>query len=165
MKKKNNYLKYRGFFSIHLSTSLGACSLPSLESFSTGIELSPSMLVVAQSVVLVTMVAGLISLLAIVIPGLTIIWISALIYGLLTGFTTISIILFVLITALMLFGNVVDQLLMSAKAKNSGASLFKHFSLNRSCVHIQHPISTLRRINRCHGCVNDHGNHTLERLA
>ena len=127
MKKKNNYLKYRGLLSILLSISLSACSLPGLESFSTGIGLSPSMLTVAQGVVLLTMIAGLISLLAIVIPGLTIIWISALIYGLLTGFNTISIILFVLITVLMLFGNVVDQLLMSAKAKNSGASCLSIF--------------------------------------
>ena len=113
--------------SIFLSTSLSACSLPSLESFSTGIELSPSMLFVAQSVVLLTMVAGLISLLTIVIPGLTIIWISALIYGLLTEFNTISTILFILITTLMLIGNVIDQLLMNAKAKNSGASCLSIF--------------------------------------
>jgi len=85
------------------------------------------MLTVVQGIVLLTMIAGLTSLLAIVIPGLTIIWISALIYGLLTGFDTIAIILFVLITVLMLFGNVVDQLLMSAKAKNSGASCLSIF--------------------------------------
>jgi uncharacterized protein YqgC (DUF456 family) len=85
------------------------------------------MIVGAQIVVLLAMIAGLISLLAVVIPGLTIIWISALIYGLLTGFNTISSILFILITALMLLGNVIDQLLMGAKAKKSGASWLSIF--------------------------------------
>ena len=127
MKKKINILKYRGLFSAVLLTSLSACSLPSLESLPSGIGLSPSMMVITQSVVLLTMAAGLISLLAVVIPGLTIIWISALIFGLLTGFDTVSIILFGLITTLMLFGNVIDQLLMSVKAKNSGASCLSIF--------------------------------------
>ena len=68
------------------------------------------------------MSAGLVSLFTFIIPGLTIIWLSALAYGLLTGFTLVSIIFFVLITLLMIFGNMVDQLLMGAKAKQSGAS-------------------------------------------
>ncbi len=127
MKKKNNNLKYRGLLIILLSTLLNGCSLSRPESFSTGIGLSPSMMVVAQGVVLFTMIAGLISLLAVIIPGLTIIWISALIYGLLTGFNNISSILFALITALMLFGNVIDQLMMGVKVKNSGASWLSIF--------------------------------------
>jgi len=85
------------------------------------------MLAAAQIVILFTMVAGLISLLSVIIPGLTIIWISALIYGLLTGFTTVPIILFILITVLMLIGNVVDQFMMGTKAKNSGASWLSIF--------------------------------------
>lgn len=68
------------------------------------------------------MILGLVGLFFVIIPGLTIIWISALIYGILTGFDTLAIILFVLISALMLLGNVLDQLLMGAKAKKSGAS-------------------------------------------
>ena len=119
---RRNNIKFRGLLSILQLTALSACSLPDLESFSTGIGLSSSMLVATQIVILFTMIAGLISLLAVIIPGLTIIWISALIYGLLTGFTTIPSILFILITVLMLIGNVVDQLMMSAKAKKSGAS-------------------------------------------
>ncbi len=127
MKTRRNNIKFRGFFSILLLTSLNACSLPDLKSFSTGIELSPSMLAAAQIVILLTMLAGLISLLAVIIPGLTIIWISALIYGLLTGFTTVPSILFIFITVLMLIGNVVDQLMMSTKAKKSGASWLSIF--------------------------------------
>jgi len=81
----------------------------------------------AQVIILVTMIAGLISLLTFIIPGLTIIWISALIYGLLTGFNTISSILFILITILMLSGNVIDQFIMGARAKKSGASWLSVF--------------------------------------
>jgi len=127
LKKRINNLKYRGILSILLLTSLNACSIPSLESFSTGIGLSQTMMAVTQGVVLITMIAGLISLLTFVIPGLTIIWISALIYGLLTGFNTLSSILFALITVLMLLGNVIDQFLMGVRAKNSGASWLSIF--------------------------------------
>jgi uncharacterized protein YqgC (DUF456 family) len=87
-----------------------------------GTELSPAALVVVQVVIAAIMSAGLVSLFTFVIPGLTIIWLSALAYGLLTGFTLASGICFALITLLMIFGNVVDQLLMGSKAKQSGAS-------------------------------------------
>ena len=87
-----------------------------------GAELSPAALTVVQLVIAAVMSAGLVSLFTFVIPGLTIIWLSALAYGLLTGFNLASGICFALITLLMIFGNVVDQLLMGAKAKQSGAS-------------------------------------------
>lgn len=85
------------------------------------------MLAIVQGLVLFMMILGLISLLLLIFPGLTIIWISALAYGLLTGFTTLSGILFVLITALMLVGNMTDQLVMGTKAKHSGASWLSIF--------------------------------------
>ena len=75
-----------------------------------------------QIVIAAVMTTGLVSLFTFVIPGLTIIWLSALAYGLLTGFTVFSIICFVIISLLMIFGNMVDQLVMGAKAKQSGAS-------------------------------------------
>jgi hypothetical protein len=78
--------------------------------------------VAVQIVIAAVMTTGLVSLFTFVIPGLTIIWLSALAYGLLTGFTVFSIICFVIITLLMIFGNMVDQLFMGAKAKQSGAS-------------------------------------------
>jgi uncharacterized protein len=87
-----------------------------------GVELSPTALVAAQLVVAAVMFAGLLSLFTFIIPGLTIIWLSALAYGLLTGFTTTSIIYFTFITLLMIFGNFVDQLLMGVRARQSGAS-------------------------------------------
>jgi len=124
--RRNNIFR-KGSLSILLLTGLSACSLPDFDLLSADIELSLSMLAAAQIVILFTMVAGLISLLSVIIPGLTIIWISALIYGLLTGFTTVPIILFILITVLMLIGNVVDQFMMGTKAKNSGASWLSIF--------------------------------------
>lgn len=87
-----------------------------------GVSLSPAVLAIAQIVVAAVMSAGLVSLFTLVIPGLTIIWLSALAYGVLTGFTLASGIFFILISVLMIFGNVVDQLLMGAKARRSGAS-------------------------------------------
>lgn len=68
------------------------------------------------------MVAGLFSLFLFVIPGLTIIWLVALAYGLLTGIDLTSGIIFLVMTVLMAFGNIVDQLFMGVKAKKSGAS-------------------------------------------
>jgi len=71
---------------------------------------------------LIAMIAGLLSLLTLVIPGLTIIWISALVYALAVGFDTITIIAFVIMTILMVFGNLVDQLVMGSRARKSGAA-------------------------------------------
>lgn len=73
-------------------------------------------------VVLIVMVLGLFSLVIPFIPGLTIIWVAALVYGLIDGFNLTAAILFGVITLLMLFGSVVDNLLMGAGAKQSGAS-------------------------------------------
>ncbi|NMB68666.1 MAG: DUF456 domain-containing protein [Chloroflexi bacterium] len=73
-------------------------------------------------VVLVVMVFGMFSLVIPFVPGLTIVWVAALVYGLLEGFNLTGGILFGVITALMLFGSVVDNLLMGAGAKQSGAS-------------------------------------------
>jgi uncharacterized protein YqgC (DUF456 family) len=87
-----------------------------------GVNLPPAILPILQIVIAVVMSTGLISLFTFVIPGLTIIWLCTLTYGLLTGFTLASSVFFILITVLMIFGNVVDQLLMGAKAKQSGAS-------------------------------------------
>ena len=55
-----------------------------------GKELPQAVLVAVQIVTAAVMTTGLISLFTFVIPGLTIIWLSALAYGLLTGFTACS---------------------------------------------------------------------------
>lgn len=105
-----------------LLLALTGCAEIENPAFVQSIELSPAMLTILQAVVALLMVAGLFSLLLLVIPGLTIIWLSALVYGLLTGFDLTSGIIFAIITLLMVFGNILDQLFMGARAKKSGAS-------------------------------------------
>jgi len=106
-----------------LSWMLTACASGAGNSnFLGGIDMSAGVLLTVQIVVLAVMLLGLFSLLIVIIPGLTIIWLAALVYGLLTGFDLTSGLIFLGITLLMIFGNVVDQLLMGARAKKSGAS-------------------------------------------
>ena len=57
-----------------------------------------------------------------VLPGLVIIWLAALVYGLVTGFSTVGIVISIIITALMIFGSLVDNILMGASASKTGAS-------------------------------------------
>ncbi len=75
-----------------------------------------------QAIALAVMLFGLFSVFIQVLPGPLIIWIPTLVYGLLTGFNLASGILFALITLLMLFGSVVDNLIMGKKAREQGAS-------------------------------------------
>lgn len=108
--------------SLTLAGLLTACASSAGSSTFSGIALSEGVQLTVQIVVLVVMLAGLFSLLAVIIPGLTIIWLAALIYGLLTGFNQTSGLIFLAISLLMIFGNMVDQILMGARAKKSGAS-------------------------------------------
>lgn len=73
-------------------------------------------------VLAVVMGIGLFGLLFYIIPGLTIIWLAILAYGIVTGFTLPSGILFAVITLLMLGGNLVDNLFMGKEALKTGAS-------------------------------------------
>lgn len=70
----------------------------------------------------VIMGVGLLGLLFYIIPGLTIIWLAVLVYAIVTGFTVPTAILFGIITLLMVGGNLIDNLLMGAEAKKTGAS-------------------------------------------
>src|SRR3990172_851050 len=71
---------------------------------------------------LVFMLVGLVGLIIPVFPGIVVIWLAALVYGLVTGFETLGTVLFVLITLLMLVGAVIDNILMAALARQGGAS-------------------------------------------
>lgn len=70
----------------------------------------------------VIMGIGLLGLLFYIIPGLTIIWLAVLVYGIVAGFNLWSGIVFGIITLLMIGGNLIDNLLMGAEAKKTGAS-------------------------------------------
>jgi uncharacterized protein YqgC (DUF456 family) len=68
------------------------------------------------------MLAGLIGLLIPIFPGITVMWLAALVYGIVTGVSTAGIVMFVLISLLALGGTLVDNLLMGAGARKGGAS-------------------------------------------
>ena len=74
------------------------------------------------ALVLVVMVFGLLGLLTTIIPGLVIIWLAALTYGLVHGFDLNGYILFGIITLLMIGGSVVDNIFMGSHARQGGAS-------------------------------------------
>lgn len=70
----------------------------------------------------IIMLVGLFGLVIPVFPGVVIMWLAALGYGLITGFHTLGIILFVIITLLMLAGVTVDNVMMGMGARKGGAS-------------------------------------------
>ena len=70
----------------------------------------------------ITLTAMLVGLLVIpFLPGLVIIWVAALGYGLAAGFGTLGWIMFAILTVLMLAGTVVDNVLMGTSAHKEGA--------------------------------------------
>jgi len=72
-----------------------------------------------KSITLTVMLAGLLVLP--LLPGLVIIWLAALGYGLVAGFATLGWIMFALLTVLMIGGSVVDNVLMGRSAHKEGA--------------------------------------------
>jgi uncharacterized protein YqgC (DUF456 family) len=73
-------------------------------------------------VVQLLMLVGLFGLMVPVFPGLVVMWVAGLIYGLIAGFGTAGIIIFIVITLLVIAGSVVDNLMMGAGARKGGAS-------------------------------------------
>jgi len=68
------------------------------------------------------MLVGLFGLIVPVFPGIIIMWLAALGYGITTGFSTAGIVIFVILTLLMISGTLVDNVLMGAGARKGGAS-------------------------------------------
>lgn len=73
-------------------------------------------------IALLFMLVGLFGLIVPIFPGLVIIWLAALIFGFIHGFTTLGWALLAAITILMIIGNTIDGILMGAKALEYGAS-------------------------------------------
>ena len=71
---------------------------------------------------LVIMLVGLFGLIVPIFPGIAVIWLAALGYGVTTGFTTLGWVLFTVITVLFIIGAVIDNVLMNAKAYKAGAA-------------------------------------------
>jgi uncharacterized protein YqgC (DUF456 family) len=74
---------------------------------------------VARGIAIVMMAVGL--LVIPILPGLVIIWVAALGYGIAAGFGALGWIMFTLISLLMVGGSVLDNVLMGAKAHKEGA--------------------------------------------
>ena len=74
---------------------------------------------IGESLTLVLMLGGLLVLP--VLPGLVIIWIVALGYGLIAGFGTLGWIMFAIMIVLMISGSVIDNILMGTQAHKEGA--------------------------------------------
>jgi len=75
-----------------------------------------------ESLTLSLLIAGTVGLIIPVFPGLVVNWLAILIYGIVSGFGVKGWIIFVLVTILMIFGNMIDNIMMSRKARESGAS-------------------------------------------
>jgi uncharacterized protein YqgC (DUF456 family) len=73
----------------------------------------------ARGITLVMMAVGL--LVIPILPGLVIIWVSAIGYGFMAGFSTLGWIMLALITILMAGGSILDNVLMGAQAHKEGA--------------------------------------------
>ncbi len=77
--------------------------------------------VAVKAITLTVMLIGLFGLAVPIVPGLVIMWLGALGYGIFAGFGTLGWIMFALITIFMIVGSVVDNLLMGKKAVDTGA--------------------------------------------
>lgn len=77
---------------------------------------------IVNTLVFFLMAVGLFGSLLPFVPGLLIIWLSALGYGVLQGFGTLGWWIFAIMTVLMVVGSLADNLLMGAGAKQGGAS-------------------------------------------
>lgn len=69
-----------------------------------------------------TMLVGLFGLIVPIFPGNVVMWLAALVYGLVFGFGRLGAVLFAVITFLMFIAVVADNFLMGAKAREKGAA-------------------------------------------
>ena len=76
----------------------------------------------SSALILVVMLVGLFGLIVPIFPGELIIWIAALLYGLINGFTGWGLFLFILITVFAIGGSLADNVLMGTQARKAGAS-------------------------------------------
>ena len=83
--------------------------------------MEPGLELIFSLIILAGMLVTLCGLIVPVFPGLIVIWTLALLYGILSGFGMLGVVLFVIITALAILGEISDNLLMSRKARQEGA--------------------------------------------
>lgn len=78
--------------------------------------------VIVNVLIAATMLVGLFGLIIPIFPGNMVMWIAALIFGLINGFGAKGGILFIFITLLTIAAMLGDNVLMGAKAREKGAS-------------------------------------------
>lgn len=82
-------------------------------------------LILLQAATGTIMLISLFGLIVPIYPGLTVIWVASLLYGILVGFKAlgwVSWLIFGILTVLMIFGNVIDNVITAKKSYDSGAS-------------------------------------------
>ena len=83
--------------------------------------MDPRLELLINLIILAGMLVSLCGLIVPIFPGLIIIWLLALLYGIVAGFGTLGAVLFVIITALAILGEISDNVLMSRRARQEGA--------------------------------------------
>ncbi len=83
--------------------------------------MEPWVAITFKLIVLSGMLLGLIGLIVPVFPGITVIWVLALVHGLIFGFARFGGLLFAVITLLAVAGWTVDNVLITAMAREGGA--------------------------------------------
>ena len=84
---------------------------------------SPDLGLVGVVLVGVAMVVGIVGTVLPFIPGLLLVWAAALVYGLVSGFEPVGIVLFVVITLLAIVGKVLSIVLPGRRGSSAGAPL------------------------------------------
>jgi len=77
--------------------------------------------------ILLTMLVGLLGLLIPIFPGLVVIWVGALAYGIITGFEFPAWLIFSILTVFMITGSLLDNVIMGKQAHKQGASWLSIF--------------------------------------
>jgi len=72
--------------------------------------------------ILLTMLVGLLGLIIPIFPGLVVIWIGGLAYGIITGFEFPAWLIFSILTVIMITGSLLDNVVMGKQAHKQGAS-------------------------------------------
>jgi uncharacterized protein YqgC (DUF456 family) len=83
--------------------------------------MDPTLEIIISLLILLGMLVSLCGLIVPIFPGLIVIWVLALLYGILSGFEMSGAVLFVIITVLAILGEISDNLLMSKMARQEGA--------------------------------------------
>lgn len=73
-------------------------------------------------IILGVVVLGVLSQLTNLLPSLVIIWVATLVYGIVIGFDLAGGIIFAILTILMIVGSLIDNVIMGASARQTGAS-------------------------------------------